>query len=163
MDIVDTGDDTDTGERIHRCRDLLGDRFFATYADGLSDVPIDDLLAFHEGHDGLATITSVPLISQYGTIESDATGRITEFREKPVMREHWINAGFFVFDHDVFDYWEGRNLEREVFPALSARDLAFTYRHDGFFKSMDTYKDQQEFEELLRDGEIPWLVPAKVA
>ncbi len=158
IDILDTGDDTETGGRILACRDLVGETFFATYADGLADVPLDRLLEFHRGHAGLATITSVPLISQYGTLESDGLGRIVEFKEKPVMREHWINAGFFVFDRDVFDHWRGESLEREVFPHLAANGLAFTYKHDGFFKSMDSFKDQQEFEELLRSGRVPWRV-----
>lgn len=158
VDIVDTGEDTDTGDRILACRDLVGETFFATYADGLSDVPLDRLLEFHRAHEGMATITSVPLISQYGTLEADPSGRVREFREKPVMREHWINAGFFVFDRDVFDHWIGENLEREVFPALAGKGLVYTYRHDGFFKSMDSYKDQHAFEELLRSGDVPWNV-----
>jgi glucose-1-phosphate cytidylyltransferase len=156
VQVVDTGEDTDTGGRIFACRDLVGDEFFATYADGLSDVNLETLLAYHRSHKGLATMTGVPLISQYGTIESDDSGRITCFREKPVMREHWINAGFFVFDRKVFDHWRGENLEREVFPGLAEKGLVYTYKHDGFFKSMDSYKDQREFEALLKNGDAPW-------
>lgn len=158
IDVVDTGEETDTGGRIRACKDLVGDQFFATYADGLCDVSLEKLLAFHRGHGGLATITAVPLISQYGTMRFEASGRISQFSEKPVMREHWINAGFFVFDRKVFDHWEGENLERNVFPALSAKGMVYAYAHDGFFKSMDSYKDQREFEALLANGSIPWLV-----
>jgi len=147
--IVDTGDDTDTAGRIHHCRHLLRDQFMATYGDGLCDVPLDKLVAFHDAHDGLVTITSVPLQSQYGTVEFDATSRVTGFREKPRLASHWINAGFFVMNKAVFEHWEGSNLEREVFPKLLDRRLLYAYRHDGFFKSMDTYKDQQEMEEML--------------
>lgn len=157
IDIVDTGDQTDTGGRIHRCRHLLGDTFMATYGDGLSDVVFADLLAFHRRAGRLATITSVPLRCQYGTIEADADGVIAHFREKPVLREHWINAGFFVMEKAIFSRWKGENLERDVFPnLLPGRHLA-TYRHDGFFKSMDTHKDQQELEALFASGEAPWL------
>jgi glucose-1-phosphate cytidylyltransferase len=92
----------------------------------------------------------------------DAKGKVTTFREKPVMREHWINAGFIVFDKAVFEHWEGGNLEREVFPHLAKKGLVYTYRHDGFFKSLDSYKDQQDFEALVREGRTPWKVPAKV-
>ncbi|MBI4692944.1 MAG: NTP transferase domain-containing protein [Gammaproteobacteria bacterium] len=153
---IDTGTEADTGDRIYGCRDVLEDTFMATYADGLSDIDLQDLLRFHRSHDGLATITSVPLISQYGTVEADSDGRIVAFREKPVLREHWINAGFFVFDRAVFDHWEGRNLEREVFPALARKGLLYTYHHTGFFKSMDSYKDQIEIEQLVQGGDIPW-------
>lgn len=161
VEIVDTGDETDTGGRILGCRDAVGERFFATYADGLADVDLGALLRFHEGHGGPATITSVPLVSQYGTLVTDASGRILDFREKPVMREHWINAGFFVFDRRVFDTWDGSNLERDVFPALSRRGLVHAWRHEGFFKSLDSYKDQQEFESLAASGRRPWLRTAE--
>jgi glucose-1-phosphate cytidylyltransferase len=159
VQLVDTGDDTDTGGRIEKCKHLLGDTFFATYTDGLSDIPLETLIRFHQGHDGFATITSVPLRSQYGTLECDASGLISTFHEKPVLREHWINAGFFVFDHKVFDHWEGANLEKEVFPNLLQKKLLYTYQHDGFFKSMDTYKDQQEIEQIYQSGAVPWGIP----
>lgn len=158
VELVDTGEDTDTGGRIYNCRDRIQGTFMATYVDGLSDIRLDKLADFHHGHDGLVTITSVPLISQYGTIESDPHGRITAFREKPILREHWINAGFFMMDPEVFDHWEGANLEREVFPNLLKKGLLYTYQHDGYFKSMDTYKDQQELEQMFVNGKIQWPV-----
>ena len=80
------------------------------------------------------------------------------FREKPRIKESWINAGFIVFDKKVFDHWHGENLEKEVFAHLIKEGLAYTYRHDGFFKSADNYKDILEFEELMQDGSIPWLL-----
>jgi glucose-1-phosphate cytidylyltransferase len=155
--VVDTGNTTDTGGRIARCRHLLEGKFFATYSDGICDVDLAKLVAFHDAHDGLATVTSVPLISQYGTIEFDEAGKITSFREKPVLRDYWINAGFFVMEPDVFDHWEGENLERDVLPALLRRGLLYTYNHDGFFKSMDTQKDQQELEKLYEFGDPTWI------
>lgn len=159
--LVDTGEDTDTGGRIAKCQDMLEDTFMATYVDGLSDISLDRLIEFHKSHDGLATVTSVPLVSQYGTLDFNDSGRIIAFKEKPILREHWINAGFFVFDHEVFNHWEGSNLEREVFPALLKKGVLYTYRHDGFFKSMDTYKDQQEIEQMYQKGNVPWEVPSR--
>lgn len=154
--IVDTGEETDTAGRIYNCRHILRDQFMATYGDGICDVPMDKLIAFHNAHGGLVTITSVPLQSQYGTVEFDEQSRVTGFREKPRLNSHWINAGFFVMNKGVFDHWEGRNLEREVYPRLLKKGLLYTYRHDGFFKSMDTYKDQQEMEEMLStNGLVP--------
>ena len=150
--MIDTGDSSDTGDRILNCRHLLGERFMATYADGICDVALDKLLEFHQSHDGLVTVTCVPLPSQYGTIEADEYGKVSRFREKPVLYNHWINAGFFVFDKAVFEHWEGHNLEQEVLPNLASKGLLYSYQHSGFFKSMDTQKDQQELEKLFAAG-----------
>jgi glucose-1-phosphate cytidylyltransferase len=155
LEMIDTGIESDTGDRIKRCRHLLSQRFMVTYADGICDVPIDKLLEFHESHGGMATITTVPLPSPYGTVDTDEKGQVRSFREKPTLRDHWINAGFFIFEPTVFDYWEGTNLERQVLPRLAERGLLYAYQHDGFFKSMDTYKDQQELEQLYLAGSMP--------
>lgn len=154
VEIEATGDETGTGGRIAGCRHLLGDTFMATYADGLAKIPLDELVAFHRSHGGLVTITSVPLTSQYGTIESAADGRILSFTEKPTLAGHWINAGFMVFERAAFDHWEGDNLEREVLPRLCEKGLAYTFRCQAFFKSMDTHKDQLDIEELCRAGKF---------
>ncbi len=161
IDIVNTGEETDTGGRVYACRDMVDDMFFVTYADGLCDVPLDKLLEFHKGHNGLATITSVPMYSPYGVLDVADDGQVINFREKPRIKESWINAGFIVFDKKVFDHWQGENLEKEVFAHLIKEGLAYTYRHDGFFKSADNYKDILEFEELMQDGSIPWLIKEK--
>ena len=159
VEIVDTGAATDTGGRIFNCRHLLGETFMATYADGLSDVPLDKLIAFHKARQALGTITCVPLRSQYGTVTCTDDGTITEFHEKPVLPEHWINAGFFVMEPAIFDHWNGENLERDVFPGLLPGGHMAAFRHQGFFKSMDTYKDQQEIEAMFAAGSLPWLRP----
>jgi glucose-1-phosphate cytidylyltransferase len=156
VEVVDTGEDTNTGGRILRCREYVEDVFFATYADGLADIDLQALAAFHGSHPGAATLTTVPLPSQYGTIDCDADGRVGNFREKPVLADHWINAGFFVFDTAVFDGWEGEDLEREVLPGLGRRGELFAYRHHGFWKSMDTYKDALELTKLCGEGHPPW-------
>jgi len=156
VDIVDTGEHADTGERLRGCGPLLGKTFFATYGDGLCDVPLDALLAFHTAHGGLATLTSVPLNTQYGIVEADAEGRVASFREKPVLREYWINAGFMVMERKLFEHWPGPNLERDVLPSLTQRGQVFTYRHDGFFKALDSVKDQQELDQLLLANRAPW-------
>jgi glucose-1-phosphate cytidylyltransferase len=157
VDIVDTGADTDTGGRIWNCRHLLGDTFMATYADGLCDVPVDRLLNFHHARNALATITCVPLRSQYGTVVADADGTILDFREKPILEGYWVNAGFMVMESRIFEHWRGSSLEREVLPNLLAGRHLASYRHDGFFRSLDTHKDQQEIEALFESGELPWL------
>jgi glucose-1-phosphate cytidylyltransferase len=156
IEVVDTGDETNTGGRILGVKDVVGDTFFATYADGLGDVDLDALRAFHDAHAGAATLTTVPLPSQYGTIEQDRDGKIQRFREKPVLADHWINGGFFVFDKRAFDLWHGQDLEREVLPALGSAGELYAYRHSGFWKSMDTYKDALDLSALAKDGRGPW-------
>lgn len=159
IDVVDTGLDTNTGGRVRKVADLVGDEFFLTYADGLGNVDLDSLLAFHRSHSGAATLTGVPLPSQYGTLGLDADGRVVEFREKPRLPDHIINAGYFVMDRRVFDLWPdpGEDLERDVLPALGGSDELFVFRHLGFWKSMDTYKDAKELGELCRPQGGPWL------
>ena len=157
VEVVDTGLDTDTGERIRRVLPHVhGDTFFATYADGLANIDLDELLRRHLSHDGAATLTTVPLPAQYGVLESDGDGRVARFREKPRLVEHWINGGFFVFERRAFSAWEGENLERDVLPALSAQDELYTYRHRGFWRSMDTFKDREELTNLAESGAPPW-------
>lgn len=157
IEILDTGESADTGDRILACRDRLGERFIATYGDGLSDLPLSELVKYHESHDGLATMSCVPLYSQYGVVDIEGGGRIEQIREKPHLEDKWINAGFFVFDKSVFDDWKGHNLESHVLPNLVAKGKVYAYRHNGFFKSLDSYKDQQEFEELIAGQRLPWL------
>ena len=158
IEVVDTGEDSDTGERIRRCEPYLGSTFMATYGDGLGNINLDRLFAFHKERGGLATVTSVPLRSQYGTVSFADSQQVQSFREKPIIADHWINAGFFVFEKEALQFWEGTNLEREILPALAARGLLYAYRHEGFWKSMDTSKDQSQMEEIYRSGNPPWLI-----
>lgn len=157
VNIVDTGDASDTGERVRRCAPYLSDTFFATYGDGLGNVRLDELVSLHRRMGGLATVTSVPLRSQYGTVHFDGDQKVNRFQEKPVIREYWINAGFFVFEKKVFNMWEGQNLEVQVLPNLAKHGVLFTYLHEGFWKSMDTSKDQQEMEQVHNGGSPPWM------
>jgi glucose-1-phosphate cytidylyltransferase len=163
VEVVDTGVDTKTGERVRLCGAGVGDPFFVTYADGLANVDLAALSAFHRDHDGVATLTTVPLPSPYGTIELADDGRITRFREKPRLPDHLINGGFFVFDQAAFEHWEGQDLEGEVLPALAAAGRLHGWRHEGFWKSMDTYKDALELSALASEGSAPWLSPAMPA
>ena len=156
VDVVDTGVETNTGGRIARCRERMGDTFFATYSDGLADIDLGELLARHQAHKGSATVTTVPLPSQYGTIVFGEDGGVSSFREKPVLGDHWINGGFFVFDAGAFDHWAGEDLERDVLPALGAAGELYAYKHSGFWKSMDTYKDALELTSLVVEGKGPW-------
>lgn len=157
VDVVDTGEDTNTGGRVASCRHLLGDTFFVTYADGLGDVDLDRLLQFHHDHPGSATVTAVPLPSPYGTLQLGPDGRVERFMEKPRLVDHLINAGFLVFDQQAFAYWAGEDLEREVLPALGEAGQLHARLHTGFWKSMDTYKDALDLGTLCANGPGPWM------
>lgn len=157
VDVVDTGDEADTGDRVVACLDRVGDTFHATYGDGVGNVDITALAGRHGTHGGGATVTVVPLPSQYGTLVIDDDGRVTDFREKPVLPDHLINAGFFVFDRDAVAACAGSSLERDILPALGGRGQLFVYRHEGFWKSMDTQKDVTDLDGLARREDPPWL------
>ncbi len=160
VEVRDTGVDTNTGGRVAQCAPDMGDTFFVTYADGLADIDLAELVAFHRSHPGSATVTTVPLPSQYGTIETDAEGKVHRFREKPQLPDHWINAGFFVLDQRARHCFGGEDFEREVLPALGDAGDLYAYRHRGFWRSMDTYKDALELTALCGDdGAAPWAAP----
>jgi glucose-1-phosphate cytidylyltransferase len=156
IEVVDTGVEAGTAERIVGVRHLLDGAFFANYADGLADVDLHALLDFHGEHGGSATLTTVPLPSQYGTIETDPHDRVTRFREKPLLPDHRINGGYFVFDPRALDHFLATDLEGDVLPRLGEAGELFAYRHHGFWKSMDTYKDAQALTDLARLGP-PWM------
>jgi glucose-1-phosphate cytidylyltransferase len=155
---LDTGLSTQTGGRIKLLEpQLAGEELFcATYADGVADIDLDALLRFHEGHSALATMTVVRPELQFGVTELDGDGRVLGFREKP-RSEHWINGGFFCLGHGVFDYLEpGSVLEREPLERLAAAGQLRAFRHAGFWRCMDTYKDAVALEDLWDDGPAPW-------
>jgi glucose-1-phosphate cytidylyltransferase len=159
IEVVDTGEETNTGGRVHKVADLVGDTFFVTYSDGLGDVDLQATLEHHRSHGGFATMTTVPLPSQYGTVEFDGTGCVQRFLEKPKLPDHYINGGFFVLDRRCFDAWPtpGEDLERDVLPAFGALGELYVYKHKGFWKSMDTYKDALELGALCVDDVGPWM------
>lgn len=157
VECVDTGLDTDTGDRLRACAERTDGTFLATYGDGLADVDLDTLLATHRRMGALATVTVVPLPSPYGTIDADEAGWVTSFREKPALRDHWINGGFFVFEPEALRSTSGSSLEVDVLPALTRRGRLAVHRHDGFWRSMDSSKDVLELDRLAREEGQPWL------
>lgn len=159
---VYTGEAAMTGARVSRAaaRELGGAEHFAvTYGDGLTDANLAEELAFHLGHGGVGTVLGVNPPSRFGElrIEGDA---VVEFDEKPQIRDHWVNGGFFFFRRDFLDYLsddDGCVLEREPLVRL-ARDGGLTvFRHPGFWEAMDTQRDRDQLTALLASGEAPWL------
>lgn len=159
---VDTGDYTMTGGRLLRAAEFIGEEdFFLTYGDGVGNVDIAKLALFHRSHGGAATLTSVSPPGRFGALDIDnATGRITEFKEKPTGDGGRINGGFFVLGAKVFDLIDGDECVWEQEPLMSlARDNElFAYRHDGFWQPMDTLRDKQQLQDLWDSGNAPWRI-----
>ena len=155
--VVDTGLDTMTGGRIRRLDRYLPGRFMVTYGDGVADVPIDRVLAFHESHGRLATITAVRPPSRFGALGLEGD-RVTEFAEKPQAEGGWINGGFMVFEHEVLRYLTDDTtvLEREPLEHLARDGQLMAYDHDGFWEPMDTERDRDNLVSLWDDGKAPW-------
>jgi glucose-1-phosphate cytidylyltransferase len=158
--LVDTGLATQTGGRVRRVRRFLdGDTFLVTYGDGIADVDVGELVAFHRRHGRLATMTTVRPTSRYGIVDVGAAGEVVQFAEKPSL-DGWINAGFFVFERPVLEYLGGDGcvLEREPLERLTKDGQLMAFRHYGFFMGMDTYREQQILDRMWERGEAPWKV-----
>lgn len=158
VELVDTGLDTNTGGRIKKVQEYLADEdtFCVTYGDGLADVDLKKLLEFHRSHGKIGTLTAVHPVSNFGLLDIDESGQVERFREKPVLKE-WVNGGFFVFNHAIFDHLDDNSvLESESLVKLVEQGELMAYQHDGFWKCMDTYKDSIEFNQLWTVG-AKWL------
>ena len=156
--VADTGLTTNTGGRVKRIERYVepGQRFLVTYGDGLADVDIGALLRFHEHHGRRATLTTVRPVSRFGILDLNDEGGVTEFREKP-QADGWVNAGFFVFEHSVFDYLtDDCVLEETPLKTLAKDGELSAYRHDGFWQPMDTYRESRLLNELWDRNEAPW-------
>jgi glucose-1-phosphate cytidylyltransferase len=157
--LADTGADSMTGGRIKRIQRYVDDStFMVTYGDGVSDVNISELLAFHKSHGKLATITTVRPTSRFGVVDIE-DGCVRSFIEKPRM-EPWASVGFFVFEPAIFDYLDGDSciLERGPMERLASENQLMAFPHDGFFYAMDTYREYQHLNELWSTGQAPWKV-----
>jgi len=156
--IVDTGEQTMTGGRLKRVREYVGKGTFCfTYGDGVSDVDITKLVAFHKQEGRLATLTGVQPPGRYGALDIDGN-RVEKFQEKPEGDGGWINGGFFVLEPSVIDLVADDNStwEREPLEQLASRRQLSVYRHYGFWRPMDTLRDKLHLEELWASGKAPW-------
>jgi glucose-1-phosphate cytidylyltransferase len=154
---ADTGADTNTGGRLKRVEPYLRPgAFFVTYGDGVSDIDHQRLLDFHRSHGKIATVTVVRPRLTFGVLDLQADGRVAHFAEKPQMNS-WINGGFFVFDHRIFEYLEDNPvLERDPMQKLAADGQLMAYRHEGYWACMDTYKDNVDLNAAWAEGRAPW-------
>lgn len=159
VDFLDTGEMTPTGGRIAAAASRIGTAdFFATYGDGLADIDLHALLAFHRAHGGWATLTAAQPRLPFGLLELAGNGQVTGFREKPRL-DHWINGGFFVFRREFLDRLSpASTLEAEPLEQAARAGQLHAFRHQGFWACMDTYKDQLELNRLCQAGDAPWLL-----
>lgn len=159
--LVDTGESSLTGGRLKRVKDYVGQETFCfTYGDGVSDVNITKLIAYHHQQEVMATITAVQPPGRYGALNVDSQGLVTSFQEKPQGDGNWINGGYFVLEPEIFDFiaddqtsWEGQPL----LDLVNKKQLAAFY-HGGFWHPMDTLRDKKYLESLWNSGQAPWKV-----
>lgn len=158
VNLIDTGIDTNTGGRLLRLkRWLTKGTFVLTYGDGVSNVDIEQLLAFHRSHGRLATVTAVRPPARFGGLVMDGD-LVNRFTEKPVSGEGWINGGFLVLEPGIFDYLEGDkcSLESDALERVAADGQLAGFRHGDFWQCMDTLRDKEYLQQLWDTGEAPW-------
>lgn len=159
--LVDTGYDTMTGGRIKRIRQYVEDEpFMLTYGDGVADIDINELVKFHHAHGKIATITAVDIGQKFGVLEIDSDGKVDKFREKASSDGGVINGGYMVLNPQIFDYIEGDAtvFEKKPIESLARDGQLMAYRHTGFWQCMDTQRDKMKLEEMIAEGNAPWMV-----
>ncbi|TWT56360.1 glucose-1-phosphate cytidylyltransferase [Allorhodopirellula solitaria] len=159
VNLIDTGLDTMTGGRLLRLQDKLRrETFMLTYGDGVSDINIDDLVAFHRQQGLLATVTAVRPPARFGGLIVNGD-TVEQFTEKPTAGEGWINGGFLVFEPEIFKYLKSDqcSLEANALEQVAAAGQLAAYRHDGFWQCMDTLRDKHYLQKLWDSGDAPWM------
>ena len=158
--VADTGASTLTAGRVERIEKYVsGERFLVTYGDGLADIDMAKLVAFHESHGLTASMTTVRPMTRFGIVEMDSAGKVSRFREKP-QSDDWVNAGFFIFEPSIFDYLRDSDqvmLEARPLVTLATNGQLAAYHHDGFWQPMDTYREAQMLNEMWASGAAPWM------
>jgi glucose-1-phosphate cytidylyltransferase len=161
ISLIDTGDSTMTGGRVKRIRKYVGDEtFMLTYGDGVSDVNIRDLLAFHKKEGKMATLTAIRPPARFGSLQINKDNTVASFFEKPKGDGGHVNGGFFIFEPAIFDFIKDDTtiLEREPLELLAKRGQMNAFKHEGFWYAMDTLRDKNYLEEEWATGSAPWKV-----
>ncbi len=156
--LVDTGLDSMTGGRIKRMKDFIGNEtFLMTYGDGVADIDIEALIAFHKSHGKMVTVSAVRPTARFGELDLDGNSVIS-FKEKPQVSQGWINGGYFVIEPEFFDFIHGDSavLEREPLEKVAKIGELMSYKHDGFWQCMDTKRDRDNLEEMWASSKAPW-------
>jgi glucose-1-phosphate cytidylyltransferase len=160
--LLDTGSNTMTGGRVLRAKEFIkNEPFMLTYGDGVGNINIDSLMSFHKNHGKMLTMTSVQPDGRFGTFEENGSGIVTKFLEKPKGDGSWINGGFFIAEPSLFDYildGDKTVFEQQPMQKLAEKGELMTYRHDGFWKCMDTLRDKNELNDMWASNEAPWKI-----
>lgn len=158
--LVDTGEKTGTGGRLKRVQDYLHDEtFLFTYGDGIADVDIGGLIKFAKKHNRLSCLTAVQPPGRYGVLNMDKNDHVLKFEEKPKGDGTWINGGYFILKPGIFDYIKGDvSWEYEPLAMLAQDQQLVAYKHDGFWRPMDTLRDRVHLEDLWNSGKAPWKI-----
>ena len=157
--LVNTGEDSMTGGRVKRMQSYIGNEpFLLTYGDGVADIDLKELVAFHKNHGKMITVSAVRPSARFGELNLDGN-KVSSFQEKPQLDEGWINGGYFVINPEFFDLINGDStmLEREPLEQATNAGELMAYRHDGFWHCMDTKRDHELLESLWEKG-APWAV-----
>lgn len=158
--LIDTGLETLTGGRIKRVQEYVGNEpFMLTYGDGIADIDISKLVEFHKSHGKLMTMTSVLPEGRFGALSIDDSNMVDSFKEKPKGDGSWINGGYFVCQPEVFNYIAGDKtiFEREPLEKLAQEGELYTYKHNGFWRPMDTLRDKVLLEDMVENKTAPWI------
>ena len=151
---LDTGLDTKKGQRLVMAKDIIkGDKFLLAYGDDLCNVNINDVIKFHEENGKMVTLTSVKLVSNFGIVDMDEDGTVRQFKEKPVL-DYWISGGYLVLNKEVLNYIGPNMDETDAFELLAKEGKVQAFRHEGFWKTMNTIKDMQILNEMWKRGEL---------
>lgn len=155
---VHTGEDSSKAERLMQVKDYINEQtFLLSYGDDVSDIDINQVIEFHKKNKKIVTLTAVPLVSPFGIIEVNNSNEVIQFKEKPKL-DHLINGGFYVMEKEIFNHIKpGWELEKEVLEHLASKKQIAAFKHNGFWKSMNTLKDLMELNEIFAEGKMPWV------
>ena len=159
IELIDTGLNTMTGGRLKRIQNSIDDTFCVTYGDGLSNVDINNLVAFHKEKKSIATLMAVHPPERFGVLDLNGD-YVSEFHEKHSGESSWVNGGFFVFEPEIFDYLQDDStiLERMPLETLAKENKLTAFRHDGFWYAMDTMRERKYLEKLWESQKAPWKI-----
>lgn len=159
--LLETGLNTMTGGRIKRAKDIIGNEtFMLTYGDGIGDINISNVLESHKSSGKLATVTAVQPSGRFGSLVFDKDDNVTSFVEKPENSDNWINGGFFVLEPQVLKYIEddSTSFEKEPLETITRMSELNAYKHHGFWRPMDTYRDKEDLQKLWYSNKAPWKI-----
>ncbi len=156
--VIYTGESTNTGGRVFKCKDILDKEFIVTYGDGLANVNIQKLVDFHHSHNKIGTITVAKPVSRFGIVDFNSNYEVFNFIEKPKL-DNYINIGFMVFKNDFLNYLnENSTLESEPIKNLARDKNLYAFIHEGYFEPMDTYREYLNMNKLWNTGNAPWTL-----